>query len=188
MTTAYQRKHLRAPCYTQVLYATDEYIFKAETLNISEGGMLLKALPHFPSDDVVPAMVLIPQYPPFINYSLEKLREYSQDLFPAKVIRVKAKMVRRLGETTNVDEIFKARIGIQFVEVDAEAKKIIADYVSIFAANVVHLQTLLETVNSSEESLEKSRLLSLILGYNPEEKISVLKTRVYHDYKSLQWL
>lgn len=188
MTTGYQRKHLRAPCFTQVLYACDDYIFKAETLNLSEGGMLLKALPHFPSNEVVPSMILIPQYPPFINYSLDKLKEFSQDLFPSKVVRVKARMVRRLGETSNVDEVFKARIGIQFVEVEPDAKKIISDYVSIYSANLVHLQTLIETVNSSEDSLEKSRILAGILGYNPDDKISVLKTRVQQDYKSLQWL
>lgn len=188
MIAGYKRAHLRAPCFTTILFADEGYVFKADTLNISEGGMLLKGLPHFPAAEKVWMMVALPQYPSFINFSFQKLKEFSSEVFPQKVLRIRAHMVRRSGETTSVDDVFKSRLGIQFDQVEREDQKIIGDYVTIFTGNIVYLQTLLEQVNSSDEALEKSRALANILGYDSEQKISVLKKQVLHDYKSLQWL
>ena len=66
----YQRKHLRAPYKEPVLYVDDNFVFKASTLNISEGGLLLDQIPHFPEDeDEVPIMLSLPQFPYFKNFS-----------------------------------------------------------------------------------------------------------------------
>lgn len=188
MMNKYQRAHLRAPCFTTILFSDEGYVFKAETLNISEGGMLLKGLPHFPAAEKVRMMLSLPQYPSFINFSLQKLKEFSTEVFPQKIIRLQSHMVRRSGDTTDVDDVFKSKLGIKFDQVERDDQKLIADYVTIFTGNIVYLQTIMEQINSSEEALEKSRALAKILGYDSSQKISVLKKEVLHDYKSLQWL
>lgn len=184
----YDRKHLRAPCISTVLFADDDYVFKTEMVNISEGGMLLKGLPHFPQKDIVPMMIRLPFFPPFINFSLQKMKDFTFDVFSPKILRIKAHMVRRVGETTNVDDVFKSRLGIQFDLIDTIALKQISDYVMTFTNNIVFLQTLLEQANSDEEAMEKAKVLASILGYNSNVRISELKMTVGHDYKSLQWL
>ena len=82
---SYQRTHLRAPFKEAVLYVDDNFVFKAHTINISEGGMLLDQIPHFPEDGKeVSLLISLPQFPYFKNYSLEKLNSYTNDLFPKK--------------------------------------------------------------------------------------------------------
>lgn len=185
----YQRKHLRAPFKDPVLYVDDNFVFKASTLNISEGGMLLDQIPHFPeNEDEVPIMISLPQFPYFKNFSLEKLHNFSADIFPKKVVRVKAQMVRKIGIKSKVDEVFTSRIGLRFTEVSAQAQKQISDYVNVFASNLIYLQMLIDSMHASEKNLEKIRVLSEILNYPVDMKIAQLYKQVQHDYKSLQWL
>jgi c-di-GMP-binding flagellar brake protein YcgR len=185
---SYKRKHLRAPYKTQVLFEDENFVFKAETLNISEGGMLIDLLPHFPSNENVSMMISIPTFPLFKNFSLGKIRDFSQDIFPKKIVRIKCQMVRREGDTTSVDEVFRSRIGVKFTDIAPAAQRVISDYVNVFVSNIVHLQALLDNVNSDRTSFEKVRILSQILGYPEETKIALLRKLVTHDYKSLQWL
>jgi hypothetical protein len=184
----YKRSHLRAPCFTTILFEDGGYIFKATTLNISEGGMLVKDLPTFPNGENVPMMIRLPQYPSLLNFNLEKLRNYSNELFPAKIIRIKGQMVRKSASQSAVDDVFLSRIGLKFTLISKEDQKVISDYVTVFATNILHLQNLLESVNSNEESLEKSRLLAGILGYDSRLKISQLRSTISLDYQSLSLL
>lgn len=185
----YQRKHLRAPYKEPVLYVDDNFVFKASTLNISEGGLLLDQIPHFPEDeDEVPIMLSLPQFPYFKNFSLEKLHNFSSDIFPKKVVRVKAQMVRKIGMESKADEVFVSRIGLRFTEVSAQAQKQIFDYVNVFASNLIYLQMLIDTIHANEKNLEKIRALSEILQYPVDMKIAQLYKQVQHDYRSLQWL
>ncbi len=150
--------------------------------------MLLADLPHFPEGSKVPMMVRLPQYPSLINFSLEKLQAYSAELFPAKIIRIHGRMVRKSDSSSTVDEVFRTRIGLEFTEINPQDQKVISDYVNVFAANVFHLQTVLETVNSNPEALEKARLISGILGYDSSLKVSQLRAVIALDYKSLSIL
>ncbi|MBL7666096.1 MAG: PilZ domain-containing protein [Bacteriovoracaceae bacterium] len=181
------RKHLRAPLYDNILFEDDNYVFKARTLNISEGGILLDALPHFPAKESVGILVPVPQFPQFKNFSLERLKDYSQELFPKKILPMKVTMVRRETETTSVDDVFRSRIGAAFVSADHQTKKIISDYVDVFVSNIVYLQAILDQVNVDKTSLEKVKVLSHILGYRNLNKIALLRKLVTHDYQNLQW-
>lgn len=185
----YRRKHLRAPFKFEVLFEDDSFVHKARALNISEGGILLDRVPHFPANEYVPLMLSLAQYPYLKNYSLEKLKGFDLDLFSSKVIRVKAKMVRRIGETSEVDNVFSgAKVGLSFTDVDQYTQKMIADYVDVFASNLIYLQVLIDSLHADEKNLEKIRVLGEILGYSPSLKLSVLRKTLGLDYQSLQWL
>jgi hypothetical protein len=185
----YQRKHLRAPYKEPVLFVDDNFVFKASTLNISEGGILLDQIPHFPEEsEDVPVLLSLPQFPYFKNFSLEKLESFSSDIFPKKIVRIKCKMVRKFGVESKVDEVFVSRVGVKYTEVSPAAQKQISDYVNVFASNLIYLQMLIDSLQTDETNLRKIRILSQILHYDPEMKIALLHKMVQHDYKSLQWL
>ncbi len=184
----YQRKHLRAPFKESVLYADGDYVLKASALNISEGGLLLDQLPSFPETDEVPIMISLPQLPSLKNFSLLKMQTFARELFQHKVIRVKAKMVRREQLSQNLDNIFRSRIGLQFIRIDEIDQKHIEEYVTTFASNLIYLQTLIDSFNTDEETKVRARTLAQVLGYQDVERIAHLRALVTHDYKSLQWL
>lgn len=180
----YKRAHLRAPYKTEILFADAGFVHKARALNISEGGCLLDHVPYFPENESVPLMMMIPNLPMLKNFDLEKLKDFSFDLFPSKIIRAKGKMVRGIRSEDN--EALK--VGLSFTEIDQLSKKIIQDYVSSFASNLVYMQVLLDSLHADEKYLEKLRLLSKILGYDPEIKVALLRKELLLDYQSLQWL
>lgn len=184
----YQRRHLRAPFRETVLYADGDYVLKASTLNISEGGLLIDQLPSFPERDYVALMLSIPQLPFLKNFSLLKMQTFSKELFQRHVVRAKAKMVRREQLAQNLDNIFRSRFGLQFTRIDPKDQKYIEEYVTTFASNLIYLQTLIDSFNSDDETKVKVRVLATILGYTDIEKIAHLRAQVTHDYKSLQWL
>jgi lipoate-protein ligase A len=133
-------------------------------------------------------MLSIPQFPYFKNFSLLKMQTFSHDLFAKKIVRVKAVMVRREQAVQSIDNIFRSRFGLMFSEIDPKDQKIIDDYVTTFASNLVYLQTMIDSFNTDEEMKFKTRALATILGYKDIEKIALLRSLVTHDYRSLQWL
>lgn len=184
----YQRKHLRAPFKETVLYADGDYVLKARALNISEGGILIDELPSFPESDDVPLMISLPQLPALKNFSLLKMQTFSKELFQHKVIRVKAKMVRREQLSQNLDNIFRSRFGLQFIRINEVDQKHIEEYVTTFSSNLIYLQTLIDSFNTDDETKVRARTLAHVLGYKDVERIAHLRSAVTHDYKSLQWL
>lgn len=185
----YQRKHLRAPFKNSVLYVDDNFAFKARAVNISEGGMLLDQVPHFPEPGhSAPLMISLPQYPLFKNFSLERLKSFNDEILRPKVVRLNCEVIRKFGESNSIDEVFSTKVGAKFLDLDTATKKAISSYVDVFAGNLIYLQILLDNMNSDDEGLEKVRELSKILNYDPDMKISQLRKEIHHDYKSLQWL
>jgi hypothetical protein len=184
----YQRAHLRAPFRGPVLFGDGDYIHKARAVNLSEGGLLLDELPEFPAMERVPLMLQIPTHTYFKNFTLIKLQTFSPDLLPAKVIRAQAQMVRRLGATTDVDDVFQPRFGIQFLNLGEAERRIINEYVSVFASNLIYLQMLIDSWNTDEDIRLKTRALADVLGYTSQSKVAELRHAVTLDYRSLQWL
>lgn len=187
-TKSYQRRHLRAPFKENILYSDGEYVLRGRALNISEGGLLLDQLPSFPSADEVPLLISLPQLPYLKNFTLIKMQTFSKELFGKHVIRCLAKMVRREELSQNLDNIFRARFGLQFSRLGAQEQKHIEEYVSTFSSNLIYLQTLIDSFNTDEETRVRARTLAKILGYIDTDRISQLRAQVTHDYKSLQWL
>jgi PilZ domain len=188
MKKNYQRRHLRAPFKETILYADGSYVLKASAVNISEGGLLVDELPSFPEQDEVPLMVSLPQLPALKNFTLLKMQTFSPELFPKHVIRVKAKMVRRVQLSQNLDNLFRSRFGLEFIRISPGEQKYIEDYVTTFSSNLIYLQTLIDSFNTDDETKMRVRTLAKILGYQDSDKIAHLRSLVTHDYKSLQWL
>lgn len=184
----YQRTHLRAPYNEVVLFEADDFVHKTETINISEGGLLLTNLPTFPAEELTPMMLALPQMPYFKNYSLDKLKDYDQSLLSKKVIRAKSQMVRRMGATSNVHDAFIPKIGVKFTDIEPASKKIIKEYVDVFSSNIIYLQVIIDSINADVENRDKVYFIAKYLGYDPEMKIAELRRIVAHDYISLQWL
>jgi len=184
----YQRKHLRAPFKEPVLFADGEHVLKARAINISEGGLLLDEIPSFPELDDVSMLLSLPQLPSLKNFTLIKMQTFSRELFPSRVIRLQGRMVRREQLSRDLNNLFKARIGIQFTNLNEQDLRYIEEYVTTFSSNLIHLQTLIDSFNTDDETKHKVRTLAKVLGYSDTEKISQLRSVVTHDYKSLQWL
>lgn len=188
MKKSYQRRHLRAPFKETILYADGDYVFKASTVNISEGGILVDELPSFPEKDEVPLMISVPQLPSLKNFSLLKMQTFSPEIFSRHVVRVKAKMVRREQLSQNLDNLFRARFGLEFIRISPQDQKHVEEYVTTFSSNLIYLQTLIDSFNTDEDTKVRVRTLAKILGYQDTERIAHLRSLVTHDYKSLQWL
>ena len=188
MKKNYQRRHLRAPYKESILYADGSFVLKASTLNISAGGILVDELPSFPQTDEVPLLVALPQLPALKNFSMLKMQTFSKELFPRHIIRARAKLVRREELSQNLDNIFRSKFGLEFVRISPTDQKHIEDFVTTFAANLIYLQTLIDSFNTDEETKQRVRTLAQILGYQQTEKIAQLRAVVTQDYKSLQWL
>lgn len=185
---SYQRRHLRAPFKEAILYADGDYVLKGRAMNISEGGILLDELPSFPDQDDVPLMISIPVLPSLKNFSLLKMQTFSKEIFNSHVVRAYAKLVRREQLSQNLDNLFKARFGLEFIRISETDQKIIEEYVTTFSSNLIYLQTLIDSFNTDEETKVRVRTLAKILGYENLDKIAQLRSEVSHDYKSLQWL
>lgn len=184
----YQRAYLRAPLKDEILFSEDNYVFKALSLNISEGGMLLESIGYYPKSKVIPFMVRLKQFPYFKNYSLQKLQSYDHDSESASVVRFSASIMRRIEITSQVEGTLKSRIAIKIIDISPFNKARISNYVDTISSNLIYLQVLIDSVNSDKNNILKIKIIAQALGYTENIKISLLRKLVEDDYKSLQWL
>lgn len=188
MIKSYQRKYLRAPYHRDILYADSTFVLRAKAINISEGGLYLEELPSFPEHDEVPIIMALPQLPDYKSFTTYQMQVYSRESIGSYVVRARVRIVRREELSQNLDNIFKARIGLEFSRIDSRDQQFVNDYVSTFSANIIFLQTLIDSFNSDQETRVRTRVLANLLGYRETEKISQLRAEVSIDYKNLQWL
>jgi len=184
----FKRTSLRSPLKTFVLYENEGYAFKARTLNISEGGVLLCDLPIVPEINAIPLMFALPRFPEFSSLSQEAIKQFNADELNKDIFRTKARMVRTFEGQSAVDKIFVTHIGCEFVKPTEENKALIANYVSTFAKNTIYLLNLFESMGKNPKNIELIRFVSELLGYDPNEKIAMLRLKVLHDYQSLESL
>lgn len=183
----YTRQFLRAPLREYCLFEDEGFVHKARIANVSEGGVRIDQIAHFPSASSIMMMFPIPQFPEFKNFNLIRLKSFSSEMFPRKIIKVQGEMVRRVGITTAVDDVFDASIAVSFVDLAAANKSIIDEYVVKTCGNIICLLKLIDGSAAYSEYGESARLLAAILGYTNNLKLSELRKVVEHDYKSLQW-
>ena len=184
----YQRRYLRAPYREEIIYSDGENVLKASTLNISEDGMLINYLPSFPVKEDVQLIVPLRALPILKNMNYYNLQNFSAELMETKIVRIRARMVRKDQLSQDLDNIFKSKFGLNFISIQQNGQKVIEDYVTSFASNIVYLQTLVDSFNTDEETRQRVRLIAKILGYKSTDKIAKLRVDVDQDYKSLQWL
>lgn len=185
--TTYQRKFLRAPYRREVLFLENDFVFKAVPMNISEGGMLLDSVGHFPETDQIQFMAHLPQFPYFKNYSMDKVYSFSRDHLEGRVVRFTGSLARKEARPSPVEGIQAHKIGIEFLDIKPFDQKKISQYVEVFSSNLIHLLVLLDTVNDQEDNLIRLRKIATILGYDGKSKLAQLRIEIEHDYKSLQW-
>lgn len=174
------RRHLRAPFRSVCLYVDGEYVFKARTNNISEGGILLSELSHLPEINALPLMVVLTEFPRFQNFSFDDLKKMNIEDFPQKVVKVKARLVRSFQEGKF--------IGCEFYTSNDEFILSVRNYVETYAKNVVYLLSLFESLGNKTEQLEALRTIAQFLGHDRKMKIPLLRAKVLHDYQSLESL
>jgi hypothetical protein len=181
----YQRRHTRAPLFANFLYEDEGHVYKAKIVNISEEGILIDCLPHFPRVNIIPVVIEIPQIHLWETYSLEELREFVYGNLEREIHRARVKTVRRNGETSDVDQIFIRNIGGQILNATDSFRQSILKYVATYTKNTVYLLNLLENTQTGQDRIEKIRLVSELMGYEEDLKVSILKEKVLHSYKSL---
>ncbi len=184
----FQRTSLRSPLKTFVLYENEGFVFKAKTLNISEGGVLLCDFPIVPEINAIPLMLALPRFPELSSLPHDSIRKLSLDDFERDIFRTKARMVRTFEGQSAVDKIFVTHIGCEFVKPTDVNKALIANYVSTFAKNTIFLLNLFESMGKNPKNIETIRSAAKLLGYSPDEKIAMLRLKVLHDYQSLESL
>jgi hypothetical protein len=170
------------------LYVDGEYVFKAKTNNISEGGILLSELPHFPDINALPMMFTLIDYPKFQMVSYDDLKKMRVEDFPRKVLKVKGRLVRTFEGESTVDKLFKKFIGCEFYSSTDEFREAIKIYVAAYAKNVVYLLSLFESLGNKADQLEALRNVAHFLGYDRNMKIPLLRAKVLHEYQSLESL
>lgn len=184
----YQRRYLRAPHKGRMLYLDGTHTYTAQVLNISEDGMLVENIPNFPEADELPVMLSLPQYPLLKSLSLEDLHQLRPESLSRTIFRARARIVRKGELSRDLSNLFKTKVGMQFLKILAHDKKVIEEYVSVFGVNLIHLQTLIDAYNFDEDAKLRTRIVAKLLGYNEETKMSQLRMLVSSDYQSLQWL
>ncbi|MGE3611525.1 MAG: PilZ domain-containing protein [Bacteriovoracaceae bacterium] len=177
MNKSYQRRHLRAPFKGPVLLTDGIDVFKAPALNISEGGMLLTQIPRLPQNDDIHIMFALPIIPLFKSLDLSKIQPISRDLLKKRIIRISGKISRKVD----------SRYGLEFPVIDPLTKQYIEEYVTTYSANLIFLQTLIDSCRDNETKI-KTHILATILGHDQNGNMLTLKESVSHDFKSLQWL
>tara|TARA_R110002072_G_scaffold64203_1_gene159061 strand:+ start:36363 stop:36929 length:567 start_codon:yes stop_codon:yes gene_type:complete len=188
MSQIFRRAHLRAPIKRDVLFIDDEYVLKARTLNISEGGILLESLPHVPEIKSIPLMIPIPEFPEFYHLSQEQILGLDLDSLEGEVGRFKARLVRSFEGISEVDKIFVTKIGCEFVATGEREDFLVKEYVTRFAKNLIFLLGLFEGRGFSKKTPQLIRKCSDLLGYDSELPVAQLRLKALHDYQSLESL
>lgn len=157
-------------------------------MNLSENGLLLDEISSFPQEEVLQLMISVPTFPLMKNLSLAKLQSFDPAQLARRVMKIEARLARRDDLVKDLENLFRTRFGLEFVRIQTADQEHIKQYVDAFASNLIHLQTLIDSYNSDEETRLRTRTLAQVLGYPGVEKIAQLRTEVAHDYSSLTWL
>lgn len=188
MSKDYQRKYLRAPYWHDILFADDGHVYRGRGVNISEGGILLDRIGHVPKDKENDFMIYLPEYPLFKNYNFDKVLQFNVENFTGQVIRLRASLVRGHESLGQVEGVFLSKIGFEIVHLSKISEMVLTKYINTFASNLIYLQVLLDNIQAQKDNLSTFRRLASYLGYQSEEKISILRLKIEQDYKGLKWL
>ncbi|MEC7278293.1 MAG: PilZ domain-containing protein [Bdellovibrionota bacterium] len=186
MGLRFKREYLRAPLKTSSLYIMEDYVLKAQLLNISEGGILLDHLPSVPPVNALPLMFSLIDFPEFSLLHPEVLLNLDIEQMERKVIRMKARIVRSFEGFSEVDKIFATKIGCEFVNPGLLEKQLISQYVSRYGKNLIYYLGLFEGRGQKSNKVDLVRKTAELLGYDSTEQLARLRLKALHDYQSLE--
>ena len=182
----YKRAHLRAPLKSKIVFTLNDQVLLGNTMNISEGGILFSKTSSLTQGDEFHLMVDLPDYPNFSDFSKEELLDLEWYSFEREVLRVKAQVMRSF-EVEFIGEK-KECFGCSFLEIEDDSVLFIKNYVESYSKNIVYLLGLFESLGRGDLKVPVLRKVGFLMGYNSEEKIHTLRSRVLHDYRSLEKL
>ncbi len=184
----YQRRYLRAPHKGKMLYLDGKHAHTAQVLNISEDGLLVENIPNFPEAEELAVMLSLPQYPLLRGLTFADLTQFRPENLSRTIFRAKVRIVRKGELARDISNLFRTKVGMQYVRILPHDKKVIEEYVSTFGINLIHLQTLIDAYNFDEDARARTRIVAKLLGYQENTKVSQLRIMIASDYQSLQWL
>ena len=178
----WKRIYRRAPLRGFILYGDGEYIFKAKTLNIGEGGIGLENFPKVPTAKTISLMFSLVQYPPLSDPIKERVDGEYLDILSSHIIRTRASLVRTRNQGSDVDKVFMSKFALQFKSLEEDSQKVVQNYVANMAHNIRYLLGLFERSDPGVENIAR------FLGYPIGDDINLIRATVLHDYQSLESL
>ncbi|MCY4524131.1 MAG: PilZ domain-containing protein [Halobacteriovoraceae bacterium] len=183
------RKSVRAPLKSVILYELSGKVYRGETYNISQHGILME-YDSSNADKSFPSMFGLSCYPDFTKMNLEEIKALgkenkSMDFFiDKKVIRINLKPVR-LFNKISLNNVEKKLAGCVFIDASNKIKMEISRYISLFTKNMIFLLNLFEGKNS-KNNIEALQALAFFLGHDKNQKTNTLRQKILHDYQSLE--
>jgi uncharacterized protein Veg len=184
----YHRRHLRAPFFETVFFSDEDFVFKARSLNISEGGLLLNELPYFPTESQVPLLIFVPEIRLWEKAKIKQMQEGLNQKVTGKFLRVKAEFARKIEKSSLAEAVFETQIAVKFADISEEDQGHIQKYVDVFTENLKHLILWHDMSTTDAPAFKhKAYLLRRLLGYDEQKKNNEFEFEIKRDYQSLQW-
>ena len=178
----WKRIYQRAPLRGHILYKDGEYVFKAKTLNVGEGGIGLESFPKIPSAPSIPIMFSLIQYPPLSDPIKERVDGAFQGQLSSQVIRARTSLVRTKNKQTESEKVFMTKFALQFTSLEEGSQKLIQSYVTNMAHNIRYLLKLFEQTDDNVENIAR------FMGYPTGGDPNLIRAAILHDYQSLESL
>lgn len=183
----FKREYLRAPLKSSVLYDSDGNLLHASVVNISEGGILVANLPHYPEKKDFFLLLDLIAYPTFSRLSYEKIISLELEQFERNILNVKCKIVRTFEGMSSVEKLFINNIGVQFAELTGKNQALVHDYVEVYKRNIVYFLGLFEDSQADEKN-RLIRKLAYLFGYGETISLPELRSQIQYEYQSLEKL
>lgn len=182
----YQRTALRSPMKSGLLFCKGGSVGKSKTLNISQGGLLMEEIQGTKIGDIFPIMVELPKIPILPLIGEKKIYQLDSLKFEREIIRTKIEVVRVFKGQTSFKEGNVGQMGAKFFQMSQAFEKEINDYVTSFKKNVVYILNIIADLGQGKRQMPLLKHVSLLLGYEVQDNISLLRQKVLHDYQSLE--
>jgi len=177
-----QRTCKRAPFYESIFVLDDENLFLADSVNISETGILISNLRVTFSAKNLHFMFPLVDFPEFLFMDREKIFLLHKSDFPCSIYRCQGELRRKkiLNSATSVNYL---EVGVSLSGRSSNLVNKIKSYVETFEKNIEFVLMLYQ--EEMESSKELIRIILSHLGYDCTLKLSVLRSQILHDYNSL---
>ena len=179
-----RRKHLRAPLHTNFLYKDARGVRKGVVENISEGGVYLTGLDQLPPNQIFDVFFDLPELVDFSGLPMSEILSLGKESFKHHVFHAELE-VKRTAEKKSAS--FHS-IGCEFFKIDGEKQRLIKNYVSNYATNIIFTLSLFEQGVHRKEVKELIMKSVDLLNYPRIEKAADLRQKLLHDYQSLESL
>jgi hypothetical protein len=185
-----RRAFLRAPLRGAVIFVDQGTVLNADILNISVGGLLINNLSRYPMDLEISFMIAVPRIIEFSTLSEKEIYILDPSSFKIDIIRATGMMVRGEDGVDDLDMVFRCA-GVEMINLAEESKQIIERYIQTSVRNFSYLLRIFNQEighRNDENSINLARKISGHLGYNPHQKIALLRKEVAKDYLGLESL